>query len=131
MFVTCQVGVLSDGVACPTGLVWDDDLKLCVRISSTCNYGKRKEPDRGSGHVSVDLDGVTEQTELVEEKEDENVMEQTTVGTDSVLNVTIVNNTMVTVIGTSCIGLCVGLPNGNYQSCFGCRTYISCSAGKD
>nr|KAG5691224.1 hypothetical protein BaRGS_019435 [Batillaria attramentaria] len=69
---------------CAPGTVWDDSIRSCGFVSTTC-------------------------------------METTSSATTvSVLSPT---------TGPICITSCVGRPNGDYQSCFGCSVYASCVGG--
>ena len=51
VYASCGNGVFFDGRPCPTGLVWDDNFKLCLGASSTCNVGTIS-PSPGGGTTS-------------------------------------------------------------------------------
>ena len=114
-----------------------------MRTSSTCNYGERKPtPPDGTGEVEEVEKETGEKTENVTDvivTTAEGPLLTTTAPdveyVEGVLEVPdnetlLGNQSSVTSRSTSCISSCEHLPDGDYQSCFGCHIYALCKGGR-
>ncbi len=110
-YATCSNEILYDKRKCPANLVWDDNKKRCEYESDTCQ-GDGNDGGDGNGGDGGTSDGNDGGDGGGGDGGDGGTSDGNDGGSSNLCD---------------CIHTCVGMPNGDYQSCRSCHVFASCS----
>lgn len=147
VYATCSNGILYDNRECPSGLVWDDNVKRCEWTSDTCGSDCQPDSPPSTCECVDDCDGTANGdhqschgcnvyiTCLDGKNYDDRNCPAGLVWDDFDKRCSYESSTCGDECGGAapdpcqCVSSCDGLADGTYQSCQACSLYVTCSNG--